>query len=797
MTSPSISQVIDQERVQDLPLNGRDPTQLIFLSGAAVLSTYGDWVSSKNYPTSHATSVAGGQANGTAYLLDGGTAMDLFSGINLPLPFPDALQEFSVQTSTIAPQFGSKSGGVVNAVTKSGANKIHGDVFEFLRNGAVNARNFFAASTDTLKRNQFGGTVGGPIKADKLFYFGGYQGTRVRTAPGTSVFFVPNAAMLAGDFSTLESPTCGNSRTLVNPSTGQPFAGNYIDPKLFNSSALEVINKYIPLSSDPCGETLVGIPNLNSEDQYVGRVDWIASSRNSFFGRYFNATYHQPPYFNGNLLTSNRGVVDMVQTMTLGDAYTFSLSLLNSLHLTWSRDRIDRSLASNSPSSSDMGLNIAPAPATDTPQINVNGYFNEVCGTCEHARIRSNVAGEVADDLSWLHGRNQVGLGLNYSRRQMAYLFTTYQASIYDYYGEHTGDALPDFLLGLPDDFQQGNFEPYLGRENVLGLYAQDSFRASSHLTVTAGLRWDPYLPEHDINNEASHFDAAAFAAGQHSVKFINAPPGMLFPGDKLAGFGTIPNAGTSEHLPDFEPRLGFAWDPTGSGRWSLRASYGVFYDLPSMDRFDRYGVYPPWGDAIFISSPSGGFTNPYMGFPGGDPFPLPLPPPSNVFVPPGGTYMSFSLRVKVPITQHWNFSVQRQVGANWLLSAEYIGNGSYHRWENTELNPAVYIPGMCGANPCSTIANTEARRVLSLINPSAGALISTITYNDDGANAQYNGLLLKADHRLSQNFSVLANYTYSHCLSEAQNETELSGNDYQNPYDRNADRGNCVNDYR
>ena len=275
--STSVSQVIDQNRVAELPLNGRDPTQLILLSGAAVLSTYGDFSSSKNYPTSHATSVAGGQATGTSYYLDGGFAMDGFSGTNLPLPFPDALQEFSLQTSTIPAQFGGQAAGVVNVVTKSGTNGIHGDAFEFLRNGAVNARNFFAASKDTLKRNQFGGVVGGPIKKDKLFFFGGYQGTRTRTAPPTSTFFVPTAASLAGDFSTLESSTClAKPRTLTNPAGGL-FPGNQVSPTLFNSSALQMVQKYIPATSDPCGKLLIGIPNPSSENQYIGRVDWVAT----------------------------------------------------------------------------------------------------------------------------------------------------------------------------------------------------------------------------------------------------------------------------------------------------------------------------------------------------------------------------------------------------------------------------------------------------------------------------------------------------------------------------------------
>ena len=246
--SSSISSVIENKSVVDLPLNGRVLTQLVLLSGAAVSTNFGDSLSSKNYPTSVTIAVAGGEAAGTGYVVDGGGAYnDLYGGSNLPLPFPDAVQEFSVQTSMIPAQYGGYPGGAVNVVTMSGTNKFHGDLFEFIRNYAVNAKNYFAATQDTLKRNQFGGTAGGPIIKNKLFFFGGYQGTIERTAPPTSTFFVPTAAALNGDFSTLESAACTSSPiTLTNPAGGK-FSGNYINPALFNSSATQLVQKYIPL----------------------------------------------------------------------------------------------------------------------------------------------------------------------------------------------------------------------------------------------------------------------------------------------------------------------------------------------------------------------------------------------------------------------------------------------------------------------------------------------------------------------------------------------------------------------
>ena len=247
----AVSQVIDQARMVDLPLNGRQPTQLIMLSGAAndvgPANGQSDLNTSKNYFSSDAISVAGGQASGTNYLLDGGENMDVFSNVNLPLPFPDALSEFSVETSSLSARYGMHAGAVVNTITKSGTNQFHGDAFEFLRNGNADARDFFASSQDTLKRNQFGGTLGAPIKKDKIFGFFGYQGTTIRTAPPSSISFTPTQAALAGDFSQLESPTCqssGSSRTIVNPSNGQPFAGAQVPTSLFNPQALNIL-KYV------------------------------------------------------------------------------------------------------------------------------------------------------------------------------------------------------------------------------------------------------------------------------------------------------------------------------------------------------------------------------------------------------------------------------------------------------------------------------------------------------------------------------------------------------------------------
>ncbi len=788
--STAISQVIDQRRVVDLPLNGRQPTQLVLLSGAAVAAPPGDLASSKNYNSSTTISVAGGQANGTYYLVDGGDHNDAFGAINLPIPFPDVLQEFSVQTNAIPAAYGIRAGAVVNAVTKSGTNEFHGDVFEFLRTGATNARNYFAATVDPLKRNQFGGTLGGPILKNKLFFFGGYQGTRIRTAPPTTAVFVPTPAALTGNFSTLESAACGKPRTLTDPLTGAPFADNQIPMSRFSPQALAFL-KYVPTSNDPCGRLLFGIPNNSDEDQILARGDYRLSDKQSLFGRYYYTDLRNPAVFDGKnlLLTTRAGILDRVQTLVLGDSYILSPIAVNSIHLTAIREHVTRGPASDLPTSADIGLKVAPS-AGNFPAVNVSGKFGTFCGTCSLAHVFSN-SRQIADDLNLTLGNHQLAFGVDYIHRNLDFQVSTQQNPEFDFTGQATNDPLADLLLGAPSIFIQGNLTRVMAVSNYAGLYADDKIRLSPRLTLTAGLRWEPYFPAHDTSGRATQFDLAAYKAGQHTAKFQNAPPGLFFPGDP-----GVPEAGTRGSLRNFSPRAGIVWDPRADGRTVIRTAYGILYDIPPFQYFDRFGFGPPWASAITITAPSGGFADPYQNYPGGNPFPQPVPPPSTAVFPTGGQYINLPDRIRLPYMQQWNFSVQRQAGSSWLFSADYLGNKSTHRWLTTQRDAAVYIPGTCGNQPCSTLANENSRRVLTLINPQAGPLFGSLVQVDDGANASYQGLRLSANHRLARNFSVLANYTWSHCISDGDVQSEITGG-YQNPNNRAAERGNCSFDIR
>ena len=499
----AVAQVINSQSVVDLPLNGRQPTQLILLSGAA--TTVGGFVGSKNYPSSVTISIAGGATNGTNYLMDGGYHNDVFSAVNLPIPFPDVLQEFSVQTSSIPASYGERAGGVVNIVTKSGTNAFHGDLFEFLRNGAANARNYFATKVDQQKRNQFGATLGGPIKHDKLFFFGGWQQTILRTAPPTTISFTPTAAELQGNFSAI-------TKSITNPATGLPFPGNQIPVSSFSPASLNVL-KFVPVGAPPLGQVTYSIPSPSTENQYLGRIDWTQSLRHSVFGRYYYAKDSNPAAFAGDLLlTTAAGVIDTVQAVTAGDTFSLTPNAVNAFHFTWTYERINRGPAGGVPSASSLGVAVAPSPG-NSPQITVSSYFSTMCGTCSIATVYSG-AKQVADDFNLVKGRQQFAFGGDWVGKYLNYTTSSQQNIAVTFNGSVTGNALSDLLLGHPSDFQQGNITKWDPNMNYFGFYAIDRIKLTPRLSLNAGLRWEPYLPQYDTQNRASHFDQSAFVAG-------------------------------------------------------------------------------------------------------------------------------------------------------------------------------------------------------------------------------------------------------------------------------------------
>src|SRR5262245_18163815 len=822
----SVAQVIDRERIVDLPLDGRQATDLILLSGGASNTTIpgNDLLSSKNYGNNNVTSsvtanisVVGGQQNANNYLLDGGDHVDKFSNLNMPFPFPDAIQEFSVQTSTLSARYGEHAGSVVNVVTKSGSNHLHGDIFEFIRNDAVNAHHWIAPGVapnpndNALRRNQFGGTLGGPIVRDRLQFFVGYQGTRNFQMQAPNQVIVPTAAALTGDFSTMFSAACqsnGKVKTIKDPVNGTTFAGSKVPTIRFNQQALNVL-KLVPQSSDPCGRMTLSIPNTGDENQGVSRIDWIQSSKNMLFGRYFISDFADPPVFDGaNLLTTTKaGQLARNQSLVLGDTFTLSPTLVNSIHLTANRMAIFRGPAGNVPNPGALGINV-PSPVANDLVISISNYFNVESGTATAGHFNNNSV-HFAEDVDWSRGKHQLAFGFDFIHSQLNELSTFQSDGQFSFSGASglgsSGDALVDFMLGAMSSFAQGNNEQENWRQSYYGLYAQDSYRMRPNLTLNFGVRWEPYFPAADRYHRGSHFDPAAFTAGTVSTVFPTAPAGLFYCGDTQT-----PCAYVRSHWANFSPRAGFNWDPRGKGRETIRAGYGLFYDNPEMFYFDRFADNSPYGSGISLSRPAGGLTNPYQGqtVP---PSPLDFPTASNAFFPKNGVYINVPLNLRPTYVQQWNLAIDKQFGPNWMISATYFGNRTNHIWLGYDANAPVFIAGSdcaasstaipthgAGTSPCSTTGNEQVRRLLNLQNPAAGSFFSSVSTTTDQGNASYNGMLLSVNHRFHQNFTLLANYTYSHCISLGEFAGELSSSRLiSNPNNFAADHGNCSFDIR
>ena len=786
----SISQVIDQQRIVDLPLNGRQATDLIALAGGAASppNAASRDVTSHDYVNSLAISVSGGQINGNNYLLDGADNNDSHSNINLPFPFPDALQEFSVQTNGIAARYGLHPGSVVNVVTKSGTNSFHGDLFEFVRNGDFNARNFFATKQDNLHRNQYGGTIGGPIRKNKIFAFGGFQETKNRTAPPSTIAFVATQAALNGDFSSLESAACqsnGVAKQVVNPTTKVPYANNFINPTSFTTPSLNLL-KVIPISTDPCGKLIYAISNPSNEYQYVSRLDWVLSSKNSVFARYFILDFANPAIYTNNVLTTSRpALLQRSQTIALGDQFTITPTMINSLHIDFSRLAVSRSNPSNMPTPVGLGVNMYNA-APNYIQLSVTNFFSVGGGSNATATFIRN-QWQYADDMDWIRGRHHFSFGGEFIANQMDETNLQFANGNFSFNGAATNSGLADYLLGSVYQLTDSGLVVIGLREKYYGAYFQDDFQLTKRLNVHAGVRWEPSVPEHDAAGRGNHFSLPAFIAGTKTTVYQNAPPGLLFYGDP-----GIPRAYANGSWDDFAPRVGFAWDPTGSGKESIRASYGIFFDQPESYTNRDFALASPWGNQITLTSPTGGFVNPFASYPGGNPFPFTYPPSKSSVFPTGASYINLPLGLHHPYMQQWGLSLERQLKDDWFITANYIGNKATHFRSSTEEDPAIYIPGN------STTGNTAQRRTLAQLNPATGAYYSTITLMDDGVNTSYHALKLTAQHRLSHKYTVLASYTYSHCLQDTEPlSNRVTGNNESNPYNRKADYGPCDFDLR
>lgn len=819
----SFKQVIDQKRITELPLNGRQATQLILVSGGAVNAPGNDITGSKTYANIPVIAVFGSQGIYNNYVLDGGSHTDTFTNINLPYPFPDALREFSVESSSLPARNGLHPGSLVNVVTNSGTNQWHGTVFDFIRNNVVNATNFFSTSKDTVKRNQFGGTLGGKVITDKLFFFGGYQGTREHKTSSAIGYCVPTAAELSGDFSQMGGGCALNAAAIVDPVTGLDISSTRKLPASSISPQALKLASMLPLAqADQFGRINVALPANNKEDQYVGRVDYTMSARHTIFGRYFLTNYNAPAYFSPSnlLLTTIAGNDERVQSFTLGDTFIITPKMVNTFHGTYARRRNNRGPTAGGINANTIGINMYTYVPNDFRLTITNG-FSVGCGTCSPGFFNTNTE-DFSDDIDYVRGKHQFAFGGEILRTgdntQAGYL----QNGSFNFGGtssgatvggvQKTGEPMIDFIsgrlsnIGTATAFSQSKAQQTAYRQTSFGVYAQDTYHFNPRITANIGLRWEPELFPVDNFHRGSTFNQAAFVAGQHSSVFVNAPAGSFFYGDT-----GVPASFTDNRYANLSPRASFSIDPFGTGKTVFRFGGAVMYDNPALYTSQRNSSNPPYTNEIDVPGPVS-LASPWSSYPGGNPFPIANPPQKTSPFPTNTLYVLTPRHIQTPTVNQWTASVQQEIGRGWNLSITYIGNKNSHLWLGNAINPAVYIPGTwtgagsCGSltispgtgKACSSTTNSNVRTVLSLINPTQGQGYSpTMTQIDDGANSAYHGLMGTIQHRMSDNFSFLANYTWSHCISIGDSPGDVAAPTYENSNNRRLDRSNCGYDVR
>jgi hypothetical protein len=797
--STAVGSVVDNQRVVDLPLNGRNPQELLLLAAPAV-STGSASANGRVYPGA-TISVAGSSTMSVLYELDGVDHSSLESYTPLPIPFPDALQEFKLETSSMPARYGHHSGAVANMVTKTGTNDWHGDAFEYFRNGDMNARNFFAARRDTLKRNQFGGVVGGPVMKNKLFFFFGYQDTILRSDAGTTVTTIPTAADLAGDFRVQESPAC-NSGAQKNLSA--PYVNNQLAPALISPITAKIASWFAPTPApDQCGTVRYGFPNASDEKQILARVDYQRSVKHQMFARFFTGRYNVKlavPDATKNLLGATAGFgapTNDADTGVIGDTYLISPTTINTFRA--SAEYIPNNFkVSNLAYPKDVGIN-GVNPLANYPffGFTISGSILVGSGGTTNVKIPQSI-GQISDDIDMTRKNHQIAFGVNWAKLQLNNTSNRLNNSEFNFSGARTGSGLGDFVAGLPNTFTQGYAARDYQRGYQFGLYIQDVWKATRRLTLNYGLRWEPFLPSQAQANFpfVEQFSMANFLNGVTSTVYPNAPAGLYFPGDK----GWNQDRGMApKDWKILSPRAGVVFDPRGQGKEVIRAGYGIFYDVPGLAFQVNADANPPFGNSLFINNPI--LSDPYSGYPGGSPFPYKLGP--GVVFPTGGTYNLFLPNSPNPYTQQWNLSFQRQFGTDWSVTVSYLGNKTTHQWIETENNPALYIPGNnCTINgvfysTCSTTANTEQRRFLALLNNNWGKYYSFMQTTWAAANAVYNAAVISVQKRFSKSVSVQAIYTWSHCISIAEPGTINNHYDSQDPSNFSTSRGDCSQDIR
>ncbi len=766
-------QLVDQRQILELPLNARRPERLIYLAAGTVDLGRNSCVICGHggvYPGEETAGVNGAGRGQVNFQLDATSHNDTYLNAGLPFPNPDSIQEFNLQSNNLTAEYGNASGGIVNIVTKSGTNEIHGSAFHLLRNGALNARQFFAPEQDKLKRNQFGGSLGGPVVRDRLFYFGTFQGTRVRNQAAGRISFVPTAAQRAGDFSSV-------SRQLVDPLTNQPVPGNQIPASRLNRVS-QFFLKWIPLPNGPGNQlTFAGNPIRQTENQFMTKLDWV-HGRHQIAGRYYFTDYDQPAVLpKDNVLAAASGNAVRLQNISINHNFTASAALLINSTFGFNRQR-GGSLVAAPFSFRDAGVAIegqetSSLKAPPALSVSVTDGFSI---STSHLGAFDRGDFTIREVVTRIQGPHELRFGGEAVRVSNHIVNTFRMYGGFTFNGQLSGHGLSDFMFGRASQFLQGGGEFKDLKGTRWGSFVQDNWRVSQRLMLNLGLRWDPYIPYYDRPGRVVCFQPNTT---QRSKRYPNAPLGFLYGGDNPDP--GCPQGGSLNNWWNLAPRIGFAYRLTQDGRTSLRAGFGDYYTPIDSSETNAFSNTAPFGGSFTLNAVA--FEDPYGSFGMANPFPAnfgpAVPGPEFQFAPINDIRWYFAPDYRAPRLTTWNLRLERQFGKDWAMGAAYLGNKGTHRLLRPQENPAVYIPGVDSrGNPLSTVGNTQARRVYPTFGP--------VTRSESSGNSSYHALQLNAEKRFARGFSLLTNYTFSKSMDDISGanpitrrfERALSGED-------------------
>ena len=788
----SLRSTVRTELIEDLPLNGRDALALQTLVPGSV-NQPGARVSLSE---ENGIAVNGARGSDNNVILDGGTNVDIYTGTPASLPNPDALQEFSVVSSSFDSEYGRSAGSLVSAVIKSGTNSYHGSAYDYLRNDVLDAHQYFFGGTflpkNPLKQNQFGASLGGPIKRDKSFLFFSWESLRnVQSSPGSNGP-MPTALEVAGDFSQSKNKP-------IDPTTGAPFPNNVIPPDRISKPAVTIANLLFPLPNAPGNILNFNAPGSQNINQYVTRFDHALTDRDRF-----NISY----FYNDNYLVSNFGLpFEEGYSHWTNNHVTFNYTKIlsptkvNSFTYTFNNLHFQRSGNPIDPDKYPGSAGVAPGfrfqfagvqTVPSDPKYVVSTRFGTIAG---YFGTNGNTYFDVTpwvhefrDSLTFSLGAHLIKVGGEFSRTE-AYRHENISAdgSTYNWGGSIANNGWAEYLLGRPNQYSQESSTVRTDSiYNSLGAFIQDDWKLRRNLTLNLGLRWEPSLGVIDGNGETT-----AFRPGQRSVLYPNAPLGLVFPGDP--GITPITHPRNWVNL---APRFGFAWLPFGpDSKTSVRGAYGIFYNTERDYLENETQIVQPFVlnlNVVENSNPQA-FVNPWAIFPGGNPFPYTAPTSAAgkaaiQFVLPAQIQRFFGPDWNTPYNQQWNLSIQRQIPWNTVVSAAYVGSKATHLVVNVEQDPAIFIPGN-GANgqPLSTTGNINARRI--------NTNFSTINEAYTGGNSNYNSLQLAANRRFVKGVSVGLNYTWSKALDYESLDRNASLP--QNPFNLRPEYGPADFDHR